>query len=121
MAPPRSSAPSLVLALVFALVGCHHCGPEEDIGWDGRLVGGACGENEDCFERCVGGKDFPDGTCTAGCDHDGNCPEGTTCIDRAGGVCLLPCGHDDDCRPGYDCHDTRRKGASGDALVCIHD
>ncbi|HWB76002.1 MAG TPA: hypothetical protein VG755_13630 [Nannocystaceae bacterium] len=115
------SAPTLVLALAVALLGSLHCHrPGEGVGWDGPLVGGPCGHDHDCFERCVEGGDFPDGTCTTRCDYDGNCPDGTVCIEKAGGVCLLPCAHDEDCRPGYDCDDTRRKGAGGDALVCIH-
>lgn len=116
------STPTLVLALATALLASLQCHPpDEGVGWDGPLVGAPCKHDRDCFERCVGGGDFPDGTCTTPCEYDGDCPGGTACIDKAGGVCLLPCGHDDDCRPGYDCNDTKRKGAGGEALVCIHD
>jgi hypothetical protein len=118
---PRS-APTLVLAMLAALVGTVQCHPpDQGVGFDGALVGGPCGHDHDCVERCVGGKDFPDGTCTVHCDYDGNCPDGTVCIETAGGVCLLPCGHDEECRPGYDCNDHHRRGAGGDAFVCMHD
>jgi hypothetical protein len=120
--PDRSIRPwSLVLALGFALVGCHQCGPGDDVGWDSALVGGACEIDGHCEERCVEGKDFPDGTCTIGCDHDGQCPEFTRCVEKSGGVCLLACDDDGDCRGGYGCHDEDRRGAGGKAPVCIDD
>jgi hypothetical protein len=117
MSPRRCSIPSWVLAFFLGALACH---PMDDVGWGSALVGGECGHDHDCFDQCVTGKDFPDGTCTVSCSNDAECPRGTPCVDRAGGVCLLPCGHDDDCRPGYDCIDVQRKGHGGETLVCIH-
>ena len=59
------------------------CGPRDDV------VGGACRDDRDCAERCLEGRDFPDGTCTVDCRDDRDCPGGTYCVDKAGGVCLV--------------------------------
>lgn len=121
-ATPRPTSPwSLAIALAAALVGCHQCGHDDDVGSGSDLVGGACEIDEHCQGHCVEGNDFPNGTCTVGCDHDGDCPDFTACVDKAGGVCLLLCDHDDECRGGYDCHDTDRRGGGGKVPVCIQD
>jgi hypothetical protein len=115
------STPTLLLAVALALFGCHQCGPGDDVGFGGDLVGGDCSQDRHCVERCLGGGDFPHGTCTVDCDHDGDCPEFTRCVDVAGGVCLLECDADDECRNDYGCHDRDRQWDNGVVLVCIDD
>lgn len=90
------------------------------MGPDGGLVGGGCRDDRDCAERCIGGGDFPGGTCTVDCHDDRDCPDGTWCIHTNGGVCLLGCAYDEDCRGGYECRDTDREGAGGKIDVCIN-
>jgi hypothetical protein len=90
------------------------------VGNGSPLVGGSCDKDRDCEYECSKGGDFPDGTCTIGCDEDRECPGGTYCVDKDGGVCLLACGVDEDCRQDYSCKDTKRQGEKGDAAVCIH-
>ncbi len=121
--PRRSpgSTPTLLLALALALIGCHQCGPGDDVGWSSDLVGGDCNRDRDCVDRCLGGGSFPHGTCSVGCDYDGDCPEYTRCVNVDGGVCLLACDDDDECRDDYGCHDRDRHGHDGVVLVCIDD
>lgn len=108
------------IAIVVAIAGFVACHGGGDVGPDGGLVGGACRDGRDCAERCVGGGDFPDGTCTVDCRDDRDCPDGTLCIDVEGGVCLLGCRYHEDCRPPYECKDRDREGAGGREAVCIH-
>lgn len=117
------STPSILLALVLGLVGCHQCGHGygDDVGFDSGLVGGDCKKDKDCVDRCLGGKDFPKGTCSVACDEDADCPDFTRCIEVEGGRCLLSCEDSDECRDGYGCFDRDRHGHDGDAYVCIHD
>jgi hypothetical protein len=116
--PPRMW--TLALALAGALFGCHQCGHGDDVGWDSDLVGGGCGQDRDCVERCIEGGEFPGGTCTVSCDHDDECPQYTACMEKEGGVCLLMCDHKDACSPDYDCRDIDRHGEGGKTRVCIH-
>ncbi len=109
----------VILALGFGLVSCHQCGHDDDIGWDGALVGGACDSDSHCHERCQRGRGFPHGTCTVDCRDDGDCPGGAVCVDRAGGICLLACEFDSDCRDDYECHDVDREGVGGSIEACI--
>lgn len=111
---------AVIGALVLGLVGCHQCGHENDVGWDGFLIGGACGRDGDCYERCERGKDFPDGTCTVDCRDDGDCPDGTVCVEKAGGICILACDVAADCRDRYACKDVPRHGSPGMIEACIH-
>ena len=117
----QGSTPTLVAALFLALVGCHQCGPGGDVGGSSDLVGGDCNKDKECVDRCLGGENFPHGTCSVGCDYDGDCPDSTRCVDIDGGVCLLACDHDDECRDEYGCHDVDRQGDGGVTLVCIYD
>jgi hypothetical protein len=118
MASPRPASWIRILAVVAIAWSSAMCG-EDDVGNGSDLVGGACQHDPDCSDRCVEGKDFPNGTCTVDCHDDGDCPDGTHCIDSAGGVCLLSCEHDPDCRGGYDCRDRKRRGHGGNAPVCF--
>jgi len=106
----------LLGGVLGVVASCHGGG---DVGHHGDLVGGACGHDRDCVERCEKGGKFPDGTCTVRCDDDSQCPDGTACIDEAGGVCLLRCGGDSDCRSRYRCKDKKREGHGGKRDVCI--
>ncbi len=109
-------------ALLGLLLGaaCHECG-DPGVSNSGDLVGGACFDHRDCVGLCLRGKDFPGGTCSVECDFDGDCPDGTFCIERQGGVCLLACEHDGHCRRDYECETRKRRGHPGDAAVCIND
>jgi hypothetical protein len=121
-ARPRSSGWAIAVVVgLSALFGCHQCGPEEDVGHLGVLVGGPCLEHDDCVERCLEGGRYPNGTCTVDCEDDSNCPEGTWCVDHEGGVCLLGCDDDDECRGGYECESRERRGSPGDVLTCRSD
>jgi hypothetical protein len=100
----------IVAAIGGVALGCHNAG----------VVGGSCRDDHDCFERCVEGGDFPDGTCTVECSGDFDCPGFAACVDKAGGICLPVCGHDSECRDGYHCKDVDREGTSGNVGVCIH-
>ncbi len=106
-------------ALVFIAIPA--CGDDDEgVGLNGGLVGGACRDHYDCAERCLGGGDFPSGTCSINCRDDRDCPSGTYCVERAGGVCLLSCERPSHCRPGYNCKAIDNAGHGGDSLVCIH-
>jgi len=96
------------------------CG-DDDVGFDGDRVGGACRDDRDCEFRCQEGGDFPQGTCTLPCNVDEDCPFGTYCVEKEGGLCLLGCDVPADCRDGYTCKGIENRGHGGDSLVCIHD
>ncbi len=83
-------------------------------------VGNSCAHDRDCLEQCVGGKKFPDGTCTVSCSNDYDCPAYAACVHEEGGICLPLCDIDADCRDKYSCKDVDREGAGGKAPVCIH-
>jgi len=104
--------------LVFVAIGARGCHGGA-VGFEGELVGGPCGDDRDCVEDCLRGKDHPHGTCSVPCRDDHDCPEDTRCIDEDGGMCLLPCDIDDHCRADYECRDAGRRGHSGDAAVCL--
>lgn len=108
-APANASKMLLVLAaLVVSLVlGC------------GDDIGAECRQHSDCDDRCVTGREFPDGMCTRTCDSDNDCPSGTSCVDERDGICLLRCEADRDCPGGYECDEERRRGDSGEVEVCI--
>lgn len=103
------------VGLVFSLLAA--CGGD-DVGNDGRLVGGPCASSGDCEYRCELDGDFPQGTCTRPCLTDGDCPDGTFCINKNGGICLLGCQVPADCRGGYNCLGKENRGHGGDSLVC---
>ncbi len=109
------------LFAVVVLAGAATMCGEDEVGNESHLVGAACDHNPDCDDRCVGGGNFPNGTCTVDCAHDEDCPAGSHCIDTAGGVCLLSCESDHDCRSGYACRDRDRQGHPGEAPVCFGD
>jgi hypothetical protein len=106
--------PRILLLALAAIVGmelgCHNA----------DVVGGSCRSDRDCYEKCVEGKSFPDGTCTVECVDDFDCPEYAACVHDQGGICLPICDHDSDCRDKYTCKDVDREGASGKVPVCIH-
>lgn len=105
----------LVLLASLLLINCGH----NDVGLNGGLVGGDCRDNVDCADTCVGGGDFPGGTCTIPCRDDYDCPGTTWCAEKAGGVCLLGCTVNADCRINYVCKDVDRHGTGGKTAVCI--
>jgi hypothetical protein len=104
---------------LFVLLTCFGCYGEDIVGNHGVLVGGPCGGDRDCDDVCLGGGDFPGGTCSVECRDDRDCPRGTACIDKKGGVCLLLCDRNADCRDGYKCDGQGRRGHSGQEYVCI--
>ena len=109
-----------LLVLVLSAIAAPGCG-DDDVGFEGDLVGGACDTSSDCQYRCEDGDSFPGGTCTLPCNIDDDCPRGTHCIDRDDGLCLLACDVPADCREGYDCEGEENRGTGGDSLVCIRD
>lgn len=115
-------ATSLILSLTMLTSGLFMVGCNDDVGWEGGLVGGACRDSNDCDpdSKCVRGKDYPDGTCTLSCRDDGECPSGTFCVDKEGGICLLGCELNADCRAQYVC-DRKDLRRGGKMLVCIGD
>ena len=116
----HSFLPTFILCIsstFFLLVGCGDDGVA--VGNDGTLVGASCQSTADCDERCLSGGDFPQGTCTASCSTDDDCPGGTFCIEDEGGVCLLGCDLPSDCRGGYTCKGKSNQGHGGESLVCI--
>jgi hypothetical protein len=107
---------SLLLACCALFVACG----DDDVGFDGDRVGGACRDGRDCEYLCERDDHFPDGTCTLPCNVDEDCPLGTYCIDREDGICLLGCERPEDCREGYTCKGEHNRGHDGESLVCIH-
>lgn len=98
-------------------------GPCGDVGNDGRVVGGACEQDQNlCAEgsTCAMGDNFRGGTCTTECQANSDCPDQTACVDIDGGTCLLRCDADGTCRDGYECRG--RDAVRGDEVrVCIAD
>lgn len=110
---------SLRLCLLSTLLLLGGACGDDGVGSDGALVGAACQSTNDCDERCLTGGDYPQGMCTASCSSDGDCPDGTNCIDKEGGVCMLACDLPSDCRGGYTCKGEDNKGHAGESLVCF--
>lgn len=105
----------LSVALIITTLGA--CGEDDDgrFGPGSTLVGAACSNDGNCQSRCE------DGICTVSCDHDGQCPGGTACIDNHGGICAPLCGSNADCGgfgPGWECKSTDRRGHDGSVAVC---
>jgi hypothetical protein len=105
---------SIALGVMFILAACD----TDDVGNDGTLVGGPCVTAAECQFRCETGGNYPQGTCTAPCNTDSDCPDGTHCINEEGGICLLACDVPADCRGGYNCMGRENRGTGGDSLVC---
>ena len=64
-------------------------------------VGGACGDDFDCFDGvCCSDKNCGGGMCTYLCDGDLDCPGGMACEH---GYCFFECDGDGDCGPGQKC------------------
>lgn len=111
----RSMLGGAVIFAALLLVQCYG----NDVGFHGGVVGGDCHDDRNCADLCLGGKDFPQGTCTLECRDDLDCPHTTSCVEKSGGVCLLDCDVDRNCRVDYVCKDVDRHGAGGRAAVCI--
>lgn len=109
------------ISLVLSVCILSSCG--EDVGPDGRLVGGGCVVHQDCAggSVCLTDSDFPGGMCTIYCDTSLQCPEGTACVDKKSGLCLPLCRAHVECRPSYVCKDRKLEGESGEVLVCLKD
>ena len=123
----RLTLPSLLLALVTALIGC-----ASDVGSNGAKVGGDCVVSSECdpASRCItgatDGTPWTDGYCTLSCDSTegdeagvGGCPAGAVCGEVEGGLCLVECAGDGDCREGYTCAEVERRGAGGSVNGCV--
>ena len=98
------------LLVVLAHAGCSDDDDNPFGPWGGAL-GAPCNNDRQCFDRCE------EGFCTVRCEHDGQCPGGSACIDEHGGVCAPVCGPSG-CGPGYRCEATNRRGIDGRISVC---
>ena len=108
---------------VFAL-GAVACGEDPSSMPAAEVVKQGCSADEDCAGgRCVEG--LPGGLCTANCEVQEDCPEGTICTDTeaAGGICLFPCSNGAECRDllgsGYTCDEESNLTTGEDVRVCI--
>jgi hypothetical protein len=110
-----------LLAVFALLLTTTACG--DDVGNEGRTVGGPCATNVDCSSesRCLTGGDFAGGTCVVNCNSHEDCPFGARCISKESGVCLLACEVPADCRGGYNCEGESNNEGGGDSLVCVSD
>lgn len=105
---------SLIWVALFVLSGCG-----SDV-YDG--VGARCHADRDCPApgRCLQGSDFPGGFCSFSCNHSGQCPSGTECIDKKGGACLFQCDGNADCPGGWECSREKLREHGGVRVrVCI--
>lgn len=112
---PRAHVLALLLLAAIPL-GCAN-----NVGPDGRLIGGPCLDELDCVQGayCLSRTTFPDGTCTTNCASDEDCRGGSACVEIMAGACLLECEVDEDCgREGYVCRALTRRGAAGTSFVC---
>ncbi len=92
------------------------------VGNEGTVVGGACDTNTVCDagSTCLGGQDFPGGTCSKTCLTSADCPGATECISVNGeGSCLLACDQNDQCRQNYECRRRDLMGGGGEARICM--
>src|SRR5688572_5710294 len=103
----------ILVSLAFAVLAVGCGGDDDDVGWEGTLVGGACASSEECEVQSERGDDYPDGTCTLPCNSDEDCRGGTSCIDREDGICLLACETPDDCPGRYECEGEENRGHGG--------
>lgn len=110
-----------MLRLISIVLVLASCGGGDGVGQNGDVVGGPCTTSQDCEFRCEAGGDFPGGTCVKPCNVDGDCPDGTFCIDKNNGICMLGCETPDDCRGGYTCKGETNRTHNGDSLVCSAD
>ena len=97
--------------VLLALVGCQSSDVSRDLG-------ARCDKTDDCNERCL--VEWTGGFCTITCDTDGDCPDGSACIDEMGtGVCAFRCSGDPSCGflgDGYTCQE-RDGHATGSTKV----
>lgn len=100
-------------------------------------VGAACGSDADCDDICADLADFPDGFCTAVCESDFDCAQGTHCVELPRynqKLCMPNCQADNDCQSDdYRCWDAdndsklecapapRGDGDTGDACERVQD
>ncbi|MBC8132483.1 MAG: hypothetical protein H7X95_05830 [Deltaproteobacteria bacterium] len=93
--PAFSTAVGLIVAgaLIAAAEGCG----TDDVGPQGKMVGGRCTTDNDCVNRCLTGTSFPGGYCTVSCATDSDCPGGAACVATNGGACLATCRGSADC------------------------
>ena len=100
------------------------CG-SDDVGKDGKVVGGSCttsgGPSGTCSDgsMCVVDADFPGGSCVKACTRQADCPDGAACIQENGGICVLECADAGDCRDGYNCVEKSTLDPAGSAKVCL--
>jgi hypothetical protein len=101
-----------ILATVVAMLALGGCDGSTEVS---RSVGARCDANEECNNRCLSGRAYPDGFCTISCDSDGDCPGSTRCVEAEGGVCLFGCVETADCEflgAGWDCTDLAPRPAN---------
>ena len=80
-------------SLMLAVQGCS----DEPSG-----LGGPCSGDGDCSGDLTCLADLPGGMCTSACD--GDCPDGSVCVDLAGDrTCFPACASSEECRGGYSC------------------
>lgn len=112
------------LVLVGVLGLAAGCG-SNDVGKDGKVVGGSCTtsgtSSGTCADgsKCVVDTDFPGGSCVKDCAAQTDCPDGSACIQENGGICVLACTNQSDCRDGYNCVEKSTLNPAGSAKVCL--
>ncbi|AWV89002.1 hypothetical protein [Bradymonas sediminis] len=101
---------------LFLFSGC------ADDAFDG--VGDTCAHDRDCPApgTCLTGGDYPGGMCSVECNHSGQCPSATECIDKSGGVCLFRCDSNRDCPNNWECSSEKLRGNKDVKVkICIGD
>jgi hypothetical protein len=106
-----------VTTLAALAVWIAACG-ENDVS---RMIGARCDDSDECDERCLTpDDDYPGGLCTLSCDDDGDCPDGSACVEDDGGVCLFTCRSEAGCSflgAGWSCAE-REGRPEGTVMVC---
>lgn len=89
-----------------------------------ELVQSGCSSDDECAGgRCISG--IGEGLCTANCEVQADCPEGTICTDTEAmnGVCLLACENTSECTDhlgsAYACDTESALETDRDVRVCI--
>lgn len=105
-------------AIRLLALGC-----SSEVGNQGDRVGGPCVVSGECHidSFCLTGTEWPEGYCTASCDADEDCPDGSQCTEREGGICVVSCASDEECRSeeeAYSCMELEARGAGGSVMGC---